>query len=170
MKPRNSHTVCEGDTRLATIGPGLKLLAFGLNHVGVLGDDARKSSQNKLQCSLAKGHTRLVPQNASFVPTFRLPFIPLMPFPLMLVSVACLLCAKVGETIRKQAVALLRAVRLLAGPASRAGNRGLSTLDNVVCTSLLHARPDRACKNGENPRKGSKYVGCGCWGALRPKW
>ncbi len=30
------------DARLATIGPGLKLLAFGLNHVGVLGDDAKK--------------------------------------------------------------------------------------------------------------------------------
>ncbi len=43
--------------------------------------------------------------------------------------VACLLYAKVGETIRRQAVALLRDVRLLAGSASRAGNRGLSTLD-----------------------------------------
>ncbi len=30
------------DVRLATIGPGLKLLAFRLNHVGVLGDDAKK--------------------------------------------------------------------------------------------------------------------------------
>ncbi len=27
--------------RLATIDSGLKLLAFGLNHVGVLGDDAK---------------------------------------------------------------------------------------------------------------------------------
>ncbi len=30
------------DARLAAIGPGLKLLAFGLNHVGVLGEDAKK--------------------------------------------------------------------------------------------------------------------------------
>ncbi len=31
------------DTRLAVIGPGLKLLAFGMNHIGVLGDDAKKA-------------------------------------------------------------------------------------------------------------------------------
>ncbi len=37
MKNTNSY-----DVRLATIGPGLKLLAFGLNHVGVLGGDAKK--------------------------------------------------------------------------------------------------------------------------------
>ncbi len=30
------------DARLAVIGPGLKLLAFGINHIGVLGDDAKK--------------------------------------------------------------------------------------------------------------------------------
>ncbi len=30
------------DARLATIGQGLKLLAFGMNHIGVLGDDAKK--------------------------------------------------------------------------------------------------------------------------------
>ncbi len=30
------------DARLAVIGPGLKLLAFGMNHIGVLGDDAKK--------------------------------------------------------------------------------------------------------------------------------
>ncbi len=30
------------DTRLASIGPGLSLLAFGMNHIGVLGDDAKK--------------------------------------------------------------------------------------------------------------------------------
>ncbi len=68
------------DVRLATIGPGLKLLAFGLNHVGVLGDDTKKVIAEQATV-LAKGHTRLVPQNAS---TFRLPFIPLMPFLLML--------------------------------------------------------------------------------------
>ncbi len=30
------------DARLAVIGPVLKLLAFGMNHIGVLGDDAKK--------------------------------------------------------------------------------------------------------------------------------
>ncbi len=30
------------DARLAVISPGLKLLAFGMNHIGVLGDDAKK--------------------------------------------------------------------------------------------------------------------------------
>ncbi len=30
------------DARVALIGPGLKLLAFGMNHIGVLGDDAKK--------------------------------------------------------------------------------------------------------------------------------
>ncbi len=30
------------DARLAVIGLGLKLLAFGMNHIGVLGDDAKK--------------------------------------------------------------------------------------------------------------------------------
>ncbi len=30
------------DARLAVIGPGLKLLAFVMNHIGVLDDDARK--------------------------------------------------------------------------------------------------------------------------------
>ncbi len=30
------------DARLAAIGPGIKLLAFGMNHIGVLGDDAKK--------------------------------------------------------------------------------------------------------------------------------
>ncbi len=74
-------------------------------------------------------------------------------------SVACLLCAKVGETIRRQAVPLLRDVRLLAGLASRAGNRGLSTLDNVLYTSLLHARPSGRAKIEYNPGKGSS-VGC----------
>ncbi len=40
-----------------------------------------------------------------------------------------------------QALTLLRDVGLLAGSASRAGSRGLSTMDNAVYTSLLHARP-----------------------------
>ncbi len=30
------------DARLAAIGPGIKLIAFGMNHIGVLGDDAKK--------------------------------------------------------------------------------------------------------------------------------
>ncbi len=30
------------DASLAVIGPGLKLLAFGMNHIGVLGDNAKK--------------------------------------------------------------------------------------------------------------------------------
>ncbi len=30
------------DARLAVIDPSLKLLAFGMNHIGVLGDDAKK--------------------------------------------------------------------------------------------------------------------------------
>ncbi len=30
------------DVRLAAIGPGLMLLPFSVNHVGVLGDDAKK--------------------------------------------------------------------------------------------------------------------------------
>ncbi len=79
-------------------------------------------------------------------------------------SVACLLCAKVGKTIQRQAFALLRDVRLLAGSASRAGNRGLSILDNVVYTSLLHARPTGRAKMGDNPRKGSS-VRCAAGGA-----
>ncbi len=30
------------DSRLAHIGPGIKLLAFGMNHIGVLGSDAKE--------------------------------------------------------------------------------------------------------------------------------
>ncbi len=72
------------DARLATIGPGLKLLAFGLNHVGVLGDDANKViaeqgySARSSRVILA-WHRKTHPS----YPTFRLPFIPLMPFLLM---------------------------------------------------------------------------------------
>ncbi len=72
------------DVRLATIGPGLKLLAFSLNHAGVLGDDAKKVIAEQATVSLAKGHTRSAPQNASCVPIYRFPFIPFMPFLLML--------------------------------------------------------------------------------------
>ncbi len=39
VEKMKTQTLC---VRLATIGRGLKLLAFGLNHVGVLGDDAKK--------------------------------------------------------------------------------------------------------------------------------
>ncbi len=38
-KPKNTSDIC---ARLAAIGPGIKLLAFGMNHIGVLGDDAKK--------------------------------------------------------------------------------------------------------------------------------
>ncbi len=31
------------DACLAVMGPGLKLLAFGMNHIGVLRDDAKKA-------------------------------------------------------------------------------------------------------------------------------
>ncbi len=38
-KPKNTSDMTPV---LPPIGPGIKLLAFGMNHIGVLGDDAKK--------------------------------------------------------------------------------------------------------------------------------
>ncbi len=49
------------DARLAAIGPGIKLLAFGMNHICVLGDDAKKV--------IAEQATVLERQSSYFQPT-----------------------------------------------------------------------------------------------------
>ncbi len=72
------------DARLATIGPGLKLLAFSLNHVGVLGDDAKKVIAEEATVLARQGSYSLGTAKRILRTTFRLPFIPLMPFLLML--------------------------------------------------------------------------------------
>ncbi len=64
---------------------------------------------------------------------------------------------KMDETIRRQSVAIFR----------RAGSRGLSTLDQVVYSSLMRAHPPGCAKMEETPRKGSS-IGCAA-GGLAPE-
>ncbi len=60
-----------------TIGPGLKLLAFGLNHVGVLGDDAKKVIAKQATVLACQGSYSLgTAKRILRTPHFRLPFIP----------------------------------------------------------------------------------------------
>ncbi len=61
--------------RLAVIGPGLKLPAFGMNHIGVLGDDAKKVISEQATV-LSRQGTYPTQQQAEFnVLTYQLLFI-----------------------------------------------------------------------------------------------
>ncbi len=72
------------NTRLAVIGPGIKLLAFEMNHIGVLGDDAKKVIPNKPLFPLVKAPTPTQQQAEFYVLTYQLLFIPSTLSPSML--------------------------------------------------------------------------------------
>ncbi len=70
--------------RLAVIGPGLKLLAFGMNHIGVLGDDVKKVISEQATVLSRQGTCYYSTAIRFYVLTYQLLFIPSTLSPSML--------------------------------------------------------------------------------------
>ncbi len=75
-KPKNTSDM--------TPVPGIKLLAFGMNHIGVLGDDAKKVIAEQATVLARQSSYSTTPQCESCAPTYPFPFTPLMLSLLML--------------------------------------------------------------------------------------
>ncbi len=69
-KPKNTSDMTPVLPRLAL---ELKLLAFGMNHIGVLGDDAKKVIAEQATVLARKARTPTTPQCESCAPTYPFP-------------------------------------------------------------------------------------------------
>ncbi len=72
------------DSRLAHIGPGIKLLAFGMNHIGALGSDAKEVIKEQAAILARKARTLTILRNAFYAPIYPYLSILSMPFLSML--------------------------------------------------------------------------------------